>query len=151
MDKVSFDDIIKFREKSSDLRRAFLTEIDNAVRAIDSDPTTVEYDAKVAETVRKMKGQFDELNNELKGVRDSVFPSLVKALSFGVAGGSALSASVTFLGGLSTGGLVAASALPIVGSFFVSALELWNSKRALLRKQTSSVSYLIKTAKLLNC
>lgn len=149
MDKVSFDDIIKFREKSSDLRRAFLTEIDNAVRAIDSDPTTVEYDAKVAETVRKMKGQFDELNNELKGVRDSVFPSLVKALSFGVAGGSALSAGVTFLGGLSTGGLVAASALPIVGSFFVSALELWNSKRALLRKQTSSVSYLVKTAKLL--
>ncbi len=149
MDKVSFDDIIKFRESSSDLRREFLKEIDNAIRAIDSDPTTAEYDAKVAETIANMQKQFDELNNEMKGVRDRVFPSLVKALSFGVAGGSALSAGVTFLGGLSTSGLIAASALPIVSSFFVSTLEIWNSKRALLRKQPSSVTYLVRTAKLL--
>jgi hypothetical protein len=149
MDKVSFDGIIKFRESSSDLRRGFLKEIDSAVRAIDSDPTTAEYDVKVAETIGKMQKQFHELNNELRGVRDKVFPSLVKALSYGVAGGSALSAGVTFLGGLSTGGLIAASALPVVGAFFVSALELWNSKRALMRKQPSSVSYLVRTAKLM--
>lgn len=149
LDEVSFEDIIKFRESSNDLRREFLLEVDNAIRMIDSDPSSAEYDAKIAYTMEKTRRQFVELNDELKVIRDNVFPSLVKAVTVGVAGGSALSAGMSFLGGLSTSGLVAASALPVAGSFLISVLELWNSKRALLRKQNSSVAYLVEVSKLM--
>jgi hypothetical protein len=146
---ISFDDIIRFRQDTSSIRREFVQAIDNSVRMIGEDPASADYDGQVARTIDNLRQEFVELNNELKAIRDRLFPELAKALTIGAAGGSALSAGMTFLGGLSTAGLVAASALPIAGSLLVSTLELWNSKRSLIRNQAPSVAYLAEISSFL--
>ena len=146
--EVSFDDIVRFRDSSALLRREFVREVEDSVRLIGSHPASADYDCQVVETMEKMRKQFESLNDELAGIRDKIFPSLAKALTFGAASGSALGAGVTFLGGLSLGGLIAASALPVASSLLISVLELWNEKRALLRAQLPSVTYLASIAKM---
>jgi Ca2+-binding EF-hand superfamily protein len=146
LEKVSFAEILKFREETQELRREFLKEIDDALRVIDSNPTGITYDKEVVKTLHSLKDDFKKLESELATIRDKALPALAKALLFGTAGGGALSALVSFLGGLSPAGVVAASALTISGAFFAEAVELWNEKRKVLRNQPSSVSYLAKVS-----
>jgi hypothetical protein len=146
LDKVSFREIMGFRRETQGLRQRFLQEIDDTLRVIDSDPTTVGYDKEVIRAIQSLEVDFKKLEGELIAVRDKVLPAFGKALMFGTAGGGALSALVSFLGGLSPAGVIAASALTICGSFLTEAIDLWNEKRKILRGQSSSVSYLTKVS-----
>jgi len=146
--EVSFSDVVKFRRETEELRRAFVREIDGALRVVDSDPTSSTYDKDVVETIQGIASDSRRLEQELAAIRDKVLPALAGALLYGTAGGGALSAFLSFLGGLSPAGVVAASALTVSGTFLVKAMELWNEKRKILRAQSSSVSYLARVAKL---
>ncbi len=148
LDEVSFAEIVKFREETQELRQEFVQEIANALRVIDSDPASASYDKEVVEAIQTVKSDFKKLEDELIVVRDKVLPAFAEALLYGTAGGGALSAFISFLGGLSPAGVVAASALTVSGAFLVKATELWNEKRKILRGQSSSVSYLAKVAEL---
>jgi len=88
------------------------------------------------------------MEDDLISVRDKVLPAFTESALYGVAGGGALSAFVTFLGGLSPSGVIAASALTVSGAFLLKAIEIWNEKRKVLRSQRSSVSYLARISKL---
>lgn len=148
MDSVSLAEVLKFRDETEELRHKFITDIDDALRVIDSDPKTAEYDKEVIEVIRKLKIDFEKLEKDLTNVRDKVLPSFTKALMYGTAGGSAMGALVSFLGGLSTATVVSASALTIIGPFLAEAIDLWNEKRKILKSQPSSVSYLASISKL---
>jgi hypothetical protein len=98
--------------------------------------------------IQNLKTDFQKLESELAAIRDKKLPAFAKAFMYGTAGGGALGTLVSFLGGLSTAGVVAASALPISVAFLNEAIEIWNEKRKLLRSQSSSVSYLAKVSQL---
>lgn len=148
LNRVSFAEIMNFRKETQELRQEFIQEIDGVLRIIDSDPTSTAYDKEVVQAIQGIKSDFKKLEDELTAVRDKVLPSFGEALLYGTAGGGALSAFVSFLGGFSPAGVVAASALTISGAFLVKAIELWNEKRRILRGQGSSVSYLTKVSEL---
>jgi len=148
LDEISFKEIMKFRKETQGFRQKFLQEIDETLRIIDSDPITVGYDKEVIGAIKNLETDFTKLESELINIRDKVLPAFGKALMFGTAGGGALSALVSFLGGLSPAGVIAASALTISGAFLAEAVELWNEKRKILRSQNSSVSYLARVSKL---
>ena len=146
--KVSFSNILKFRQETQELRQKFIQEVDSILRVIDSDPTSTTYDKEVIEAIKSIKTDFKTLENDLVSVRDKILPALTEAMLYGTAGGGALSAFISFLGGFSPSSLVAASALTVSGAFSVKAIEIWNEKRKLLRDQKSSVSYLTKVSQL---
>lgn len=148
LDKVSFAEILKFRTETQKLRQKFVQEITETLREIDDNPTTARYDTKVIQAIRKLESDFRKHEDELAGIRDKILPAFGKAVMYGTAGGGALSALVSFLGGLTPAGVVAASALTISGALFVEAAELWKEKRKAQRGQSSSVSYLAKVSKL---
>lgn len=148
LEKVSFKEIVKFRKETQDLRRSFLNEIDSTLRVIDSDPTGVTYDKEVIEAIQSLKSDFKKFDEELINTRNKVIPAFGKAAMFGTAGGGILSTLVSFLGGLSPVGVIAASALTISGAFLIEAVDLWNEKRKTIRNQSSSVSYLAKVSKI---
>lgn len=148
VDKVPFAKIVEFRNETQELRNELIKELDYALRIIDADPTTATYDKDVIHAVKQLGEDFKNLERELSGIRDRVLPSFGEALMYGTAGGGALSALVSFLGGLSPSGVVAASALTVSGAFLAKAIGLWNERREVLRSQSSSVSYLAKVSQL---
>jgi hypothetical protein len=148
LNKVSFAEIVKFRKETQELRQKFIQEVDGMLRVIDSDPTSATYDKEVIEAIKSIKSDFKTLENNLVSARDKILPAFTEALLYGTAGGGALSAFISFLGGFSPSSIVAASALTVSGTFLVKAIEIWNEKRKLIRSQRSSVSYLAKISQL---
>lgn len=148
LSRVSFAEIVKFRKETQELRRKFIQEVDGILRVIDSDPTSTTYDKEVVEAINDIKADFKKLEDDLVSVRDKILPAFAEAMLYGTAGGGALSAFISFLGGFSPAGVVAASALTISGAFLVKAVEVWNEKRKVLREQGSSVAYLAKVSQL---
>lgn len=146
--RISFSEILKFRDETQELRADFLREINDTLRIIDTNPFTAKYDKEVIESIKKLKEEFRKFENGLSAIRDKVLPSFAGALMYSVAGGSALGAAVSFLGGLSTAGIVATSALTTSGAFLAKALELWMENRKAIREQPPSISYLAKVSKL---
>lgn len=147
MDTISLTEILKFRVETQELRHKFITDIDDALRVIDSDPETAEYDKEVIEVFKKLKADFEKLEKDLTDVRDKILPSFAKALIYGSAGGAGIGTLVSFLGGLSPASVVSASALTIIAPFLTEAIDLWNEKRKILKAQPSSVSYLASVSK----
>jgi len=148
LSKVSFAKIVEFRKETQELRHKFIQEVDGILRIIDSDPTSTTYDKDIIEAINSMKENFEKFEGNLVSVRDKILPAFAEAMLYGTAGGGALSAFVSFLGGLSPGGVVATSALTISGSFLVKAIEIWNEQKKTLREQGSSVTYLAKVSQL---
>ena len=149
LQRATFRDILKFRTETVDQRRQFLVEVDEVVRTIDGDPSQAAYDKDVALAIQEMGRRFLVLQAELSGIRDRVLPSMAEGGMYSVAGGGALGALATFLGGLSTGGVVAASALTIGGTLALKASTMWTERRQTLRKEQSGVSYLLAISKML--
>jgi hypothetical protein len=150
LSRVSFSEIVKFRKETKELRHIFIQEVDELLRVVDSDPTSITYDKDVIEAVKSLKSDFIKLENDLVSARDKILPSFTEAMLYGTAGGGALSAFISFLGGFSPSSVVAASALTVSGAFLVKAIELWNEKRKLIRNQSSSISYLTKVSQFIN-
>ncbi len=148
LEKISFKNIMKFRLETEDVRREFIKDINDVLRVIDSDPTKIGYDKEVIEAITAVEKDFRKSEKELKAVRDKLLPAMTESLMFGIPGGGLLGAFVSFLGGFSPSGIVAASALTVSGTFFSKALDIWNEKRNILRNQRSAVSYLAKISKL---
>ena len=147
--KVTFSEILKFRNETKEHRHMFIQEVNEMLRIIDSDPTSSTYDKDVIEAIRSIKFDFMKLENDLISTRDKILPAFSEALLYGTAGGGALSAFISFLGGLSPSNIVAASALTVSGTFLVKAIEIWNEKKKTMRNQSSSVSYLTKISNLI--
>lgn len=150
LNRVSFSEIVKFRKETMELRHKFIQEVDELLRVVDSDPTSITYDKDVIEAVKSIKSDFIKLESDLVSARDKILPAFTEALLYGAAGGGAYSAFISFLGGLSPSSVVAASALTVSGAFLVKAIEIWNEKKKTMRNQTSSVSYLTKVSQLVN-
>jgi hypothetical protein len=123
LDKISFGEIVKFRNETKELRREFIRQIESTLRVIDNNPATIGYDKAVVQAINSMKFDLISIENKLASIRDKMLPSMSEAIMYGTAGGGALSALVSFLGGLSTGGLVAASALTISGTLLAKAMS----------------------------
>ena len=149
LNRVSFSEIVNFRNETKELRHKFIQEVDELLKVVDSDPTSITYDKEVIEAIKSIKSDFLKLENELVSARDKILPALTEAILYGTAGGGALSAFISFLGGFSPSSVVAASALTVSGAFLVKAIEIWNEKRKTMRNQSSSVSYLTKVSQLI--
>ncbi|NJN83104.1 MAG: hypothetical protein HC802_13005 [Caldilineaceae bacterium] len=78
MDKISFAEIMKFRNETQELRHKFIVDIDDALRVIDSDPETAGYDKEVIEIIQKLETDFKKLENDLSDVRSKVFAVIYK-------------------------------------------------------------------------
>jgi len=146
--RVSFKEIMKFRNETIELRRKFVREVDGILRVIDSDPASASYDREVVEAINGIKTDFVKLEHDLTSVRDKILPAFAESLLSGAAGGGTLGLFASYLGRFSMSGLVVASALSVSGAFLVKALDLWTEKRKSLRNQSSSVSYLTRVSQL---
>jgi hypothetical protein len=142
---VSFAEIVRFREETSESRHRFLERINGTLRVIDADVSTASYDREVALAVQDMGNQMRRIQQDLSVARDRLLPSTGEAVMYGTAGSGALGALATFLGGLSPAGLVAASSLAVglSGALLVQASKAWAARRSTLRSQDSSVTYLL--------
>jgi hypothetical protein len=80
---------------------------------------------------------------ELSSARDKLLPSMTDAMLYGAAGTGALGSLGTFLGGLSTAGLVAASALTVGGALASKAAQCWVERRQITKRQAAGISYLL--------
>lgn len=149
LDRLTFSQIVEFRQETQELRRQFSQQIDNSLKIIDSNPAGVAYDKGVIEAINKIRLDLVGYENELRAARDRIFPALAEAVMYGTAGGGALGAFASFLGGLSAAGVVAASALTITGTVLTKAIELWNERRKIMREKGSSVAYLAKVTRLI--
>ena len=148
LDGISFTKILKFRKETQELREKFSREIDNISRVIDSDPSTIKYESEIAKAFQALKQETVYFESQIASLRDKIFPSLAKATLFGAAGSGALGTLMSFLGGLTPHGLVVTSAITISASFLVEAMDIWKTKRELIRSQKSSVLYLSKLGEL---
>ncbi|MGH9875611.1 MAG: hypothetical protein ACRD9S_24405 [Pyrinomonadaceae bacterium] len=147
LNRVSFPEILKFRNETQELREGFIRAINDTLREIEGDPSTAKYDKEIIESVNNLKNEFLKFENGLSTTRDKVLPALAGV----IAGGSALGAAVSFMGGLSTAGVVLTSALATTSAAFLArALDLWVERRKVIREQPSSISYLTKVSKLVN-
>lgn len=145
---VSFADIVKFRNETTGQRHSFLNEITETIRVIDGDPSKAGYDRALALAIRDLKQRFAAVQSELQSARDRLLPSVAEGIMYGAAGSGALGSLATFLGGLSAGGVVAASALTVGGALATRASGVWLERRQLQRKQGPAVSYLLSLGKL---
>ena len=142
--KISFEEILKFRDETSEQRIKFNNEITEMLRVIDSDPCSATYDKEVVEAVDKLKIDLRNLENELITIRDKLLPAIAASFMYGAVGGSALGTFSSFLGGFSPYGLLLGSALTTSGALLTRTLEIWNEKKKLIREQSPSISYLAK-------
>lgn len=150
LSKLTFDQILKFRNETALHRRAFACDIDYTLRTIDSDITRRTYEAEVAKCLRDLQKQARELQTRLASIRNKMFPAFAESVLYGTAGGGALSAAATFVGGLSPAGVVAASAITATGAFFIKALEIWRQYRDSKTIENSSVLYLSSISGIFN-
>jgi hypothetical protein len=148
LDRIRFSDIVEFRNETQEQRHAFLREIREVIRTVDGDCSQASYDRDVAKAVQEMGQRFRGLQGELLSARDRMIPSVADVGMYGVAGSGTIGALATFLGGLSSAGVVAASALTLGGALASKACGLWVDRRRLLRKEQPGVSYLLSVSKL---
>jgi hypothetical protein len=145
---VSFAEIVRFRDETTEQRHRFPAEISNTIRVIDANVSSASYDREVALAVQDMGKNLRAVQTDLSKARDRLLPTVGDAVMYGAAGSGALGALATFIGGLSPAGLVAASSVAIGGALLSQASKLWAQQRALLRSQESSVSYLLSVSDL---
>jgi hypothetical protein len=148
LERVSIAEILKFRRETTHLRQAFLHEICETIRVLDGDPSSPDFDRQVAVAVRDLQQQLLAVRAEFSAARDKLLPSITDGVLYGAAGTGALGSLGTFLGGLPTAGLVAASALTIGGALASKAAQCWAERRQILRNQTGAVAYLLELNRL---
>jgi hypothetical protein len=148
METLTFEDILKFRAESEGGRHALRSEIERSLRVISEDPVGPKYDREVGLVLHGLADRFRRVQSDLQEVRDRALPSVPKAALFATAGGGAYSSLASFLGGLSTAGLVAASALTAVGAAAHQASTIWADRRSALRRQGPAIGYLMSIDRL---
>ena len=131
LERLTFAQIIEFREQTAPQRSAFLREVTETVRTLEGDPAQASYDRQVAAAINDLRKKMFAVQAELSSARDKLLPSATDAILYGAAGTGALSSLGTFLGGLSSAGLVGASALTIGGALAAKAAQNWVERRQL--------------------
>jgi hypothetical protein len=100
--RVTFAEILRFRQETAPQRRSFLEEICETIRVLEGDPSRSSYDREVALAVRDLRKRMHSVQVELSSTRDKLLPSMTDGMLYGAAGTGALGSLGTFLGGLST-------------------------------------------------
>lgn len=142
--QASFDEILRFRERTKGARTALVTDIEDRLADLDIKKTKNAAEAIAIQKAVVQSLQRDALQyrNSLAEVRDSIWPKLVESLSAGsLAGGGVAALSLQVISGGPLGvlvGSVAGAGLMLVRQ----ALELKTKVAANLRTHGAGVAYL---------
>lgn len=134
---VSFEEILKFREKTEQLRKDFITELNSkiSIDLINSSIPNIQQ-----EILSSTRTGIIEYQNELLSVRDKLWPAFVGSLNQGLAASGLAAVTFNYLGG--TEYLLASSILGASLTFIKGALTVKNEIKKNKREVSPVVNYL---------
>lgn len=148
LENCTFSDILKFRLETEELRHKFLNDINQSLRIIDEIPSSIKFDTEIVKILQHIEQDFRNNEQEIKLIRNKLFPSIFQSILFGTAGGGALGSLVSIFS-QQPGGILATSGLTVSGVFLAKAIDIWNQYRKVQYGQKSSIAYLSRVEKLL--
>lgn len=135
--QVSFEEILKFRERTEQLRRDFLKDLNSkiSIDLINSSIPNIQQ-----EILSSTKKGINEYQNELLAAKDKLWPAFVGSLNQGLAASGLAAVTFNYLGG--TDYLLASSILGASLTFIKGALTVRNEMLKNKREVSPVVNYL---------
>lgn len=145
LEALSFDELLKFREKSRDLRHQFVAELESSIKLITRAPTPDDVLHAAHEVEHSLSTQVREYQAEFNGLRDSIWPSLAGSANLTLATGGVAALSMSYIGG--AGHALSASIVAASLATLKSALDVLGAQKKLSSTVSPAVSYLSTVSK----
>lgn len=141
---VPFEDILRFREDTRELRHQAIREIGDRLASLSKVPEVEDLVAASREIQYGLRGELRAYRAEIAATRDKLWPALVTSVTSGVSSGSIAAVAMNFIGGP---GYALASSI-LVGSLALmrGALDLRAERKKVENSQSPVVSYMAQVA-----
>jgi hypothetical protein len=144
LDAISFEEIVRFRSNTKDIRSQFLRDIESRLGQLKTIPNAEEWIVAGRKTLADLEDEFRKYQAEFAGARDQVFSGAIKGLKGTVKSGSLVAA-------------VALACIPgpvhiLLGSiaasiaFAGSVLDMNGKKKKIQKSAAPSLAYLSRVA-----
>ena len=144
LDKIRFEEILRFREQTRALRHQAITEIGNQLRVLSRIPDVEDLLGAGRQVQQSIHNDLRTYNAELAATRDRLWPTLVNALSANLAGGSVAAVAMNYIGG--PGYALAASVVAGSMAILKGALDLRAERRKAEGSRSPAITYLARVA-----
>ncbi len=140
VDRLSFSDVMRFREESKDLRKQFFLEVCQRVGAEGPAPTVSSLEKAAARVTVALKNEEKEYHAELTSIRDRLWPTLAASINKAMPSGGMAAVAASVIGG--PGHALAASVIAAGLSLLKGTLDLRAEKNRIANGAASGVAYL---------
>lgn len=145
LSQVSFEEILKFRDKTKNIRHEFIREINEKI-SINlmgaSESSLIEFNKEILLNTKK---EIFEYQNEIKSIRNRLWPEFIGSLNHGLASTGMAAVAFNYLGG--TEYLLGASIIGASLSLLKSSLSINNEFSKQKRKKSPIMNYLTRVQK----
>jgi hypothetical protein len=146
LDQLNFDDILKFREDTQQLRRQAVVEISHRLEVLSRVPDVDELMAASKEVEANLRRELRSYRTDLAGTRDRLWPQLAGSMASALAPGSVAAVAMNYIGG--PGHALAASITAAALTILKVGLDARAEQRKAQNSTAPAVAYLSSLAEL---
>ena len=137
---IGFDDILRFREQTRDLRTQFVADVSSRLFLLTRVPTPEDLHHATQEVKSAIRKELRTYQADMTGVRDKLWPNLVASLNKSLASGGVAAVAMNYIGG--PGHALAASIVAGSLAILKSTLDIRAEKNKLQNSASPGVTYL---------
>ncbi|TXT28897.1 MAG: hypothetical protein FD131_2840 [Rhodocyclaceae bacterium] len=146
LERMDMEQILRFREQTSPLRKQAMEEMGNRLRILSKVPSAEDFLVASYEVQQQIRTDLRGYRAELAATRDKLWPTLVGSMSSNIAAGSVAAVAMNFIGG--PGYALAASILAGSLALMKGTLDLKIERAKLEASRSPAVTYLARVQSL---
>ncbi|SIR37186.1 hypothetical protein SAMN05421829_1144 [Aromatoleum tolulyticum] len=146
LETMDMEQILRFREQTSPLRKQAMGEMGNRLRILSKVPSTDDFLVASYEVQQQIRTDLRGYRAELAATRDKLWPTLVGSMNSNIAAGSVAAVAMNFIGG--PGYALAASILAGSLALLKGTLDLRLERTKLEASRSPAVTYLARVQSL---